>query len=931
MRFHSPLAWTVAGLFAVSAARAEPAPSAAALEFFENKVRPVLAEHCYNCHGPKKQMGGGLRLDTRDGVLKGGDGGPAVVPGDPGKSPMIRAVEWGGEVKMPPKTKMPPEAVAILTTWVKMGAPWPATPDTATRPPDAIAAAARKHWAFQPVRLPALPTVKDAAWIKTPVDRFILARLEEKGFAPAAPADRRTLVRRVTFDLIGLPPTPAELDAAQHDPAPEWFARVVDRLLASPHYGERWGRHWLDVARYADTKGYIFLEERKFPASYTYRDYVVRAFNDDLPYHQFILEQLAADQLPPREDKRYLAAMGYLTLGRRFLNNVHDIIDDRIDVAMRGFQGLTVTCARCHDHKFDPIPTKDYYSLYGVFAASVEPKDLPVIGTVERTAAFVAFEKELQTREAALRAGTQKRHDELLSRLRGQVGDYLVAVRDAERLPNEDHYQALNPGDLNPEMTRRWQQYLAGTRKQHHPIFAAWHQLAALPRKEFADQAKALAARLAANDGDQKLNPLVAKLFADRAPASLRDAARWYGELFAETDKLWREASKDGNMKALPDADREALRQVLYAPNMPTAVTLDEAQNKRLFDRAAREEMTRLKRKVDELKANSPAAPPRAMVLNDVPKPGPTHVLVRGNPNNRGDQVPRQFLAILAGPQRQPFTHGSGRLELAQAIASKDNPLTARVMANRVWLHHFGQGIVRTPSDFGLRSDAPTHPELLDWLAATFMDSGWSVKQLHRQIVLSNAYQQASTADPKQLQADVENRLVGRMNRRRLDFEQLRDSLLAVTGKLDPTLGGPAVEITTAPYPRRRTVYAFIERQNLPGVFRTFDLASPDTSTGQRYTTTVPQQALFLMNSPFVVEQARRLTARFAAEPDTAQRITHMYRHCYGRAPDADELALGQRFLDEAPKEAPTGKRPLSAWEQYAQVLLLGNEFAFVD
>ena len=933
MRLHSRLAWTVAGLLAASAARAEPAPSAEALKFFENKVRPVLAEHCYNCHGPKKQMGGGLRMDTRDGVLKGGDGGPAVVPGDPTKSPMIRAIEWAGDVKMPPKTKLPPDAVAVLTTWVKMGAPWPAGGnDTATAPPDKIQEAARKHWAFQPVKLPALPEVKNAAWVRTPVDRFILAKLEDKGYAPAAAADRRTLVRRATFDLIGLPPTPEELDAAQNDQSPEWFAKVVDRLLASPHYGERWGRHWLDVARYADTKGYVFLEERKFPASYTYRDYVVRAFNDDLPYNQFILEQLAADQLPKRDDARYLAAMGYLTLGRRFLNNVHDIIDDRIDVAMRGLQGLTVTCARCHDHKFDPIPTKDYYSLYGVFSASVEPKDLPLIGDVERTAAFIAYEKELQTREQSLQAGTEKKYAELLQKLRGQVGDYLIAVRDGERQPGEEAYQPLNPGELNPEITNRWQQFLAGTRKQHHPIFAAWHQLAALPQKEFAEKAKELAPKLAANDdGDKKLNPLVAKLFADRVPATLRDAARWYGELFAETDKQWRETNKDGKLKALPDADREALRQVLHAANTPTALSLDEVQNKKLFDRAAREHITGLKKKIDELKANSPAAPPRAMVLNDVPKPGPTHVLVRGNPNNRGEAVPRQFLAILSGPQRKPFANGSGRLELAQAIASESNPLTARVMANRIWLHHFGQGIVRTPSDFGLRSETPTHPELLDWLAATFMESGWSVKKLHRQIVLSSAYQQSSTADPKQLQADVENRLVGRMNRRRLDFEQLRDSLLAVTGKLDPAVGGPAVEITAAPYPRRRTLYAFIERQNLPGVFRTFDLASPDVSTGQRYTTTVPQQALFLMNSPFVVEQARRVATRFADEPDVAQRITQMYRYCYGRTPDADELALGKRFLDEASKEAPSGKQPLAPWEQYAQVLLLGNEFAFVD
>ncbi|MBL8800222.1 MAG: PSD1 domain-containing protein [Planctomycetia bacterium] len=913
-------------------AEAPKPPTPQEIEFFEKKVRPILADHCYSCHGPKKQMGGGLRVDSRDGMLKGGDGGSVLTPGKPEQSPMIRAVLHSGDVKMPPKAKLPAEAVEALKTWVSMGAPWPDSTATLPGPgTETIQAAARKHWAFQPVK-PVVAPSTGGAWVKNPVDAFVLAKLQPAGLSPAPPADRRTLVRRITYDLIGLPPTPAEIDDALADPSDDWFVRVVERLLASPQYGERWGRHWLDVSRYADTKGYVFLEERKFPFAYTYRDYVVRSFNEDLPYDRFIQEQLAADQLPGVAP-RSLAAMGYLTLGRRVLNNTHDIIDDRIDVTTRGLLGLTVSCARCHDHKFDPIPIKDYYSLYGVFANSVEPKDLPLIAEVEQTAAFQAYEKELQAREQQFAAFTQTKYGELLQRLRGQVGDYLLAVRQAEKLPGEDHYEALNPGDLNPDIIRRWQSYLAETRKQHHPVFAAWHAFAALPQKEFKEKAGELARKLAANDNDaRKLHPLVAALFADRQPQSLQDVARWYGELFAGVEKQWQETkAKDANLKALADPQREVLRQLVRAANFPANPPVADIEAKRLFDRDTRNQLAALKRKVDEWKANSTAAPPRAMVLNDAPRPNPTRVLLRGNPNSPGDVVPRQFLGILAGEQRKPFAQGSGRLELAQAIAHRDNPLTARVMVNRIWLHHFGQGLVRTPSDFGLRGEPPTHPELLDYLARSFMDNGWSVKQVHRLIVLSNTYQQASQGDSRLATLDAENRLLARQNRRRLDFEQLRDSLLSTAGQLDPRSGGAPADITTQPFTRRRTLYGFIERQNLPGIFRTFDFASPDTSTAQRFTTTVPQQALFLMNSPFTVEQARHFAARTQGLENPEERIAAFYRLSYGRKPDASEIALGLRFVNEAEKEGSQPGKGLAAWEKYAQVLLLSNEFAFVD
>ncbi len=742
------------------------------LDFFEKKIRPVLAENCHKCHGPDKQSGD-LRLDRRDAMLKGDADGPVVVPGRPDKSRLIQALRQQGEVKMPPKGKLPEPVIADFAAWVAHGAYWPeeasaaavpAVPaDTHARPH------ARPHWAFQPVQQPKLPAVRQADWPRTGVDFFLLARLEGKGITPNPPADRRTLLRRLKLDLVGLPPTYEETVAFETDPAPDAYEKLVERYLASPHYGERWARHWLDVARYADTKGYVFEEERRYPYAYTYRDYVVRAFNEDKPFDRFVVEQLAADRLVAagQAEPSAQAAMGFLTLGRRFLNNVHDIIDDRIDVVTRGLLGLTVGCARCHDHKYDPIPQKDYYSLYGVFASSTEPKDLPLVGT--------------------------------------------------------------------PEASKEYEEFRA----------------------------------------------------------------------------------KLAELKKAADDFRTQNRKELDARN-------------RLF----RDKLRALEKKVDAFQASAPGAPPRAMVLTDLPRPIDPRVLVRGNPNNPGPPVPRQFLAVLAGPQRQPFRDGSGRLELARAIASPDNPLTARVLVNRLWLHHFGKGLVTTPSDFGVRSEPPSHPELLDWLAARLVADGWSLKELHRVIVLSQAYRMSSAANPPAAAVDPDNRLLAHFPRRRLDFEAMRDGLLAVAGNLDPKIGGKAVDLLATPSTGRRTLYGFIDRQNLPGLFRTFDFASPDATSPQRFETTVPQQALFLLNGPFVQEQARALLRRpeLAGLSEPAAKVRGLYRAVYARDPDADETRMGVQFVEQTAKTPPAaGARALTPWERYAQVLLLSNEFAFVD
>jgi hypothetical protein len=787
-------------LFAVMAA--EPTP--AQLQFFENRIRPVLAENCYKCHSTQaEKVKGRLLLDSREGVLKGGDTGPAVVPGDPENSLLIKAVRYTDpDLQMPPKDKkLPDNVIADLVTWVKMGAP---DPRAATVAQKSWADSGKTHWAWQPLSKPSVPSVKDPTWAKTPIDNFILARLEQKELKPNPPADKRTLIRRATFDLIGLPPTLEEVDAFLKDNSPDAFAKVVDRLLASPHYGERWGRHWLDVARYSDTKGQIRRQrdDPNYPFAWTYRDYVIRSFNEDKPFTLFAIEQLAADKLPATaRNPTNLCALGFLAVGDRFMGMQNDIVNDRIDVVTKGFLGLTVTCARCHDHKFDPIPTKDYYSLFGVFSSCVEPKFEPVI--------------------------------------------------------------VKNPG--GPEYTDYYKQRM---------------------------------------DLEQQKETLEAKL-----PEARRNR------------------------------DREALRQILR-------------------------DLRQIEGKVARLELTHPAAPPRAMVLEDLRRPHDSPVFIRGDAGHKGPVVPRQFLQVLSGPYRAPFTNGSGRLDLAWAIVSKNNPLTPRVLVNRIWLHHFGEGFVSTPDDFGTRAESPSHPELLDYLASRLVEEGWSMKKMHRLIMLSSVYQESSANNPRFAQGDPDNRLLWRANIRRLEFEALRDSLLAIGGDLDLTMFGRPVDIEKEPYSTRRTIYGLVERGDVADLLVNFDFANPDMPNGRRHETTVPQQALFFMNSPLVIEQAKKLVALpgFLACADEATRIDFLYERIYQRPPRPEEVKLGTEFVAAAPDEEKLSERepllrpvasgpddlrpmrpggrgrpfarkraPLKAWEEYAHALLQANETSFVN
>jgi hypothetical protein len=668
-----------------------PTPPREGVEFFETHIRPVLVAKCYQCHSAKaKVLKAGLRLDTAERMRSGGESGPVIVPNKPNESLLISALRYESN-EMPPSGKLPEPIINDFVKWISLGAPDPRMEQRAGENKDKSKADPRDHWAYKQPQRTSPPKVAHATWARSDIDRFILARLEADHLSPSPAAAPRVILRRLYYDLVGLPPSAEELDQFAADPSDARYEATVDRLLASPRFGERWARHWLDIARYADTKGYVFQEDRNYKQAYTYRDWVIGSFNADRPYDKFVVAQIAADQVG---DPSCAPAAGFLTLGRRYLNSQPDIINDRIDVISRGLMGMTVACARCHDHKYDPITAADYYALYGVFASSQEKA-------------------------------------------------------------------------------------------------------------------------------------------SDSAPPMLVDGATQFDP----------------------------------------------------------------------------------------------YVFLRGDPGNPGPHVARRFLACLSPDSKPaPFKHGSGRLELAQAIASPNNPLTARVWVNHVWGHLFGHSLVDTPSDFGARGTPPSHPQLLDSLAREFMDDGWSTKRLIRRLALSATYRQSSDSRPECVAVDPENRLLWRANRRRLDLESLRDSLLATAGRLDTNMGGPSVSLTDSPFSTRRSVYGFIERQNLPAFFRTFDFANPNTTTSERPQTTAPQQALFLMNSPFVVEQATFLAAR-SEKPDISEkthskeaatrvrRINRLFRYVYGREATVDELTDALEFIDGGDPAALISVTSQLAWQ----------------
>jgi hypothetical protein len=764
-----------------------------------------------------------------------------------------------------------------------------------------VTLSAQDHWSFQPVRPPSVPAGAH------PIDALVELSLKKAGYRALGQADLATLVRRLSYDLHGLPPTPSQQRLA----AAKGLEALTDQLLASPHYAERWGRHWLDVARYADTKDGVLMygDTRLRPFAYTYRDYVIRAFNQDKPFDRFVHEQLAADQLGLPGDAPELAAMGYLTLGRMFDRNRHDIIDDQIDVVTRGLLGLTVACARCHDHKFDPIPTADYYSLYGVFASSEEPVDRPRIETPAE--AGQKFEVEHQAKLGEVRKMLSDQHVALMATARSRTARYLLKVATTTADINETSifFLSLLPSQLRPQIVHRWRLLIAARSKPTDPVFAPWHDLITVRTSLSQTDLPALDELL---DGwkTRRVHPRLLAALAASPPRTVSDMAAIYATV------LLKAADDD----TLPDTD--PLRAILAGRTSPPRFPL--RQTWYYMSRKEKDSFRGLVRALDLLAVKSPHAAARAMTLRDTDELVSPVIFRRGDPTLPGRTVPRRFLEVLAGPRSQEFLNGSGRLELARAITSPANPLTARVLVNRVWMHHFGEPLVETPSDFGFQAEQPVQLPLLDFLAHRLIQGGWKLKPLHRLILSSHTWQRTSQVPRSQpftdqMEADPTNRQLWRANRRRLDLESLRDTLLSVSGQLDLTMFGRPTSITS-PSNRRRTVYAIVERQNIPDLVRNFDFASPDCSTARRQVTTVPQQALFMLNSEFVARSSDKLARLSEADDqDVIKRVARLYRLALRREPTAEESRLGSTFARAR------------GWPQYAQVLLMTNELMFVD
>lgn len=898
----------------------EAPPTAEQLAHFEREIRPRLHQHCVECHGPQKSEAG-LRLDTKAGFRKGSDTGPVYVPTNPDASRFLQVLAYApNDTQMPPKGKLADAEITLFRDWIRAGAAWPE--DVASGGP------AQPHWAFQPVVEHALPAVTDEPRVQTWIDRFILAKLEPQGLSLAAPAERAAFIRRATLDLWGVPPTYEQVQAYVQDQDPQATAKLIDRLLASPLYGQRWARHWLDVARYADTKGYVFTQAIRYPFAYTYRDYVVDALNTDKPYDQFVREQLAADLITPADQPAPLAALGFLTVGRRFLNNPNDIADDRIDVVSRGFLGLTLTCCRCHDHKSDPLTAQDYYGLYGVFASSLEPDELPVIGRPPSDADYEAYLTELQRRRQALESWEQQTTKQLTDEMRSRLGDYFQELAKQQSPVKEGFRVEPSIPKGRNGLIARWQRWLDQHAKPDHPVFGPWQQLVRATPEEYSQRLPELTK--AASAGATSLHPRVrAALLQSPPPATIYDLARLYGQVFVEAEQRWQEFLKQSpEAKFHPDRDEEALRALLHDPGTPTALTV--ADSRAGYDQALGQERDRLRKEIEQWNMTAPGSPPRAMVMKDHPQPRDFPVLLRGNPGRPGPVATRRFIQVLAQPNSQPFHEGSGRRQLAEAIVDPANPLTRRVIVNRLWQHHFGVGLVTTPSDFGAKGQPPSHPELLDNLAQQLIRDGWSLKAMHRLIMNSAVYQQASDAHPtvreRAALADPENRLLWHVPRWRLELEAMRDSWLFVAGLLDVMPGGRPFEDINDPRNHRRSLYALVNRNDLPATFRAFDFADVDASTPARPLTTVPQQALFAMNSPLVVEIAKSLGAASAAAGEPAARVRWLYQRILARNPQVEEITRAVQYVESA-----NAGEQLTPWDRLAQILLLTNEFLFVD
>jgi mono/diheme cytochrome c family protein len=913
-------------VFAAAHSLSAQATNAGTPEFFETRIRPILANNCFGCH-TNSQLGG-LRLDTLEGMKTGGKRGPAVVPGDPEKSLLIKAVKQAdADLKMPYGGKLKANEIADLEAWVKGGAAWPASTAAAvTAGKDGkyvISPERRNFWSFLPLKTPPAPAVKDSKWPKTDIDKFVLARLEQEGIKPVASANKHDLLRRAYLDLTGLPPTPEEEAAFQKDPSPEAFAKVVDSLLASPHYGERWGRIWLDVARYGEDdyrslnpnpKGY-----RPYPNAWAYRDWVIRAFNDDLPYDQFVKAQLAGDLMNEKDRYKTLPATGFLGLGPWYYDNGSNEVTraderhDRVDAVTRGFLGMTVQCARCHDHKYDPIPQTDYYALAGFFFNTVyeEYPQAPKKIVDE----YKKIDDEMDEKGKVLQDLQRTLTGELSRTLSLQTSNYLMGVWEVTSKQKKEIDQVVNDRRLDYELLERWVKYMGKPTDKYH----------------FKDDWLALIKK--GGGTQQEVKKLADKFQQDIVDVSVaRDSIDEENRVITDKDvdgtKPKKRTDKPSNfvsnkdfnpgallrLKSLPDDQTnfwtEIFQRELKDNEDPNAMADMDPRKQSpgvllfrgwgLESRIGPESQARLKSLQDDMDALKKKIDPYYPFIHgvkDSDHPVNIQLALRGNPETLGPEVPRHFLSIFSPGDPIPLDQGSGRLQMAELILKQ--PIAMRVIVNRIWKADFGTGIVDTPSNFGFGGERPTDPELLEYLAGEFVRNGMSIKKLQREIMLSAVYQLSTAEDKLASDKDSGDRLYWRATRKRMDAEQVRDSILEVSGELDDMIGGPSKDLT--PDYHRRTVYGRVSRYKLDAYLLLFDFPPPNISAEKRFTTTVPLQRLFLMNSDFVQLESEALFKRVAAEPDNRARIRKLYNLVYQREPKETEIEIGLDYLKTEP------------------------------
>ena len=1074
-------------LFGLAAVAEEPSP--AGIEFFEKKVRPVLVNRCFECHGDDSQSD--LRLDSLAGMLRGGTRGPALVVGKPDESLLISALRHGEILKMPSKTKLPQAEINDIIRWVEIGAPWPGAGPVPVQEEEAQSASGEKQysdvqrsfWSLQPPVATDVPSVEDPDWTRAPTDAFVLARLESAQLNPAPAADRRTLLRRATFDLTGLPPSPRAIREFLADETPDAFSKVLDRLLSSPHYGERWGRHWLDVARYADSNG--LDENLAYGNAYHYRDYVISALNRDKPFDRFIQEQLAGDLLPCEGDDAIEAtvATGFLSLGAKMLAEDDpmkmqmDIIDEQIDTIGRAFMGLTLGCARCHDHKFDPISSRDYYALAGIFKSTKTMEHFTVVAQWQEKplAAAAAIEardklqQQLDAQQAEIDKVATSATEAVLGQARSHVGQYLLAARELNRhtlfgnqpdigsrpdailieaedyargnvnkdhthygkgigvlvsrgeLPNFAEYDIDLPedgryhieirvaaADARPcalsinglllksdaagEVTGSWFsdtqawsyegvcRLTAGkcvVRLENPQAFphidklllvkspppaaelstiAEWADNDYEPIQEFVEQWSVYLQK-SSDDGDAPFADWLAASGPDDL-AALASLARQYQQRGAAISTT----AGDPVPESSADPKDEGLRKVLYDAKGPFQVpeTIE-----RHFAAESVEQLAVLRQAKQTLADSLPQFPQAMAVSSGSAEDLQVHI--RGSHLTLGETVPRGFPVVLrSGVETSIDSDQSGRLELAHWMTSAEHPLTSRVIVNRVWLWHFGAGLVRSPDNFGQLGERPTHPELLDWLAQQFAADGWSIKGLHREIMLSSTYRMSTAFNEQAAAADPENRLRWRFERRRLEAEAIRDSLLVAGGQLDDQMGGSLLPTENRNYvtstanvdpvayqSNRRAVYLPVVRSAVYDVFQAFDFADPSMLSGQRQSTTVAPQALFMMNSQLVADQTAALADYLLAQPDVqdAERVQAIYERAFARLPSEAEVARALDFVQRYSEMAATSdvggdetkrdetKRDETkhdearrrVWQSLCRVVLSTNEFIYLD